>query len=310
MTNALQRQIEAFLNDLQHAQARSPNTFLAYRSDLGQFSTFVQNHPSDIAIARAGFAPAHVETWRVELLQRGNASSTVARKMAALASFVGWLTQQGSIDASAADALAPQRSAAPFVPPSSTHNIALVEAETLLASDYQNESAQGLRDRALLASLALLGLRVGEIAALDVADLDQGGRRVRASRRSGITAIALPASVDVALRRYLAEGRPQLLVDPDEPALFLNHRGKRLTRQGIWLIVKRHADAAGIESKFTPQMLRRAWLQREIDRGLLPSEYAERAGTSGARSKRDYKRTAARPAGSGATIVVDGKPYP
>jgi len=305
----LQTQIEAFLNDLQHKQARSSNTLLAYRTDLAQFSTFVQQNPCRRSVGDAGFSPEQIEAWQADLLAHGRAPTTIARKMAALASFCGWLAAQGAIDLQKSDALRPTATQNLQNMPPSVSAITPQEIDRLLAGVEADQSTQGMRDLALFAAIALLGMRVGEVAQLNTADVDMAGKRLRCRRRGGVTWLLLKPPCDGALLRYLAEGRPHLLVDPDETALFLNHRGKRLTRQGIWLIVKRHAESARITAEITPRTLRNAMLQREIDRGLAAHAFAERAGTSPARSKRDYKRTASRSASAGATIVIDGEPY-
>lgn len=309
MPSRLQTQIEAFLNDLQQKRGRSPNTLLAYRTDLAQFSTFVQQNPRAATAGQAGFAPEQVEEWQADLLAHGKAAATVVRKMAALASFCSWLEAQGAIGAQKADDFV--RHLAPHLqnPPSSEHVITTQEVERLLAVVEADQTTQGVRDRALLALIALLGMRVGEVAQLDTADVDIPGRRLHCQRRSGVTWLLLKPPADSTLAHYLVESRPHLLVDPDEAAFFLNHRGKRLTRQGIWLIVKRHAENAGITTEITPRALRNAMLQREIDQGLAAQAFAERAGNSAARSKRDYKRAAAKSTGAGASIVIDGKPY-
>lgn len=307
MPTRLQTHIDAFLDDLQNIQARSRNTLLAYRNDLGQFSTFVQQHPSIDGVPQAGFAPAHVTAWHMALEVDGRAPATIARKMAALSSLTAWLAAQGVIDRETASRLAPGDTQGV----ANTHAIERMtspdEVARLLATVAEDISAQGVRDRALIAAIAMLGMRVGEVAQLDLADVDTAGKRLRSRPRRNAPWLALRAPADAILARYLSDGRPHLQVDPDEPALFLNHRGKRITRQGIWLIIKRHVEAAGIAGEVTPQTLRRTWLQGEIDRGLSPQAYAERAGTSPARSKRDYKRAAQ--SATGASIVVDGVPY-
>jgi len=314
MSNRLQTQIEAFLNDLQHKQARSPNTLLAYRTDLAQFSTFAQQNPCRKTVGQAGFAPEQIDAWQTYLVANGKAPTTVARKMAALASFCSWLAAQGAIGRQNADEFVHHATPHPQQPSPPAQVITAQEFERLLAVVDADQTTQGTRDRALFAAIALLGMRVGEAAQLNTADVDLAANRLRCQRRGGVTWLLLKPPANSALARYLAESRPHLLVDPEESALFLNHRGKRLTRQGIWLIVKRHAEVAGITAEITPRALRNAMLQREIDRGLAALAYAERAGTSPARSKRDYKRAAtksaaAESASARATIVIDGEPY-
>ena len=70
-----------------------------------------------------------------------------------------------------------------------------------------------------------------------------------------------------AIRDYLEFGRPQLGAGEDERALFVNHRGQRLTRQGLWLIIKYYVDAVGIDHEVTPHTLRHSFAIHMLDRG-------------------------------------------
>jgi integrase/recombinase XerD len=158
--------------------------------------------------------------------------------------------------------------------------------------------------------LCTLGLRVTEVVDLNVSNVDLDRALLVRAGTTRKRQIALPDDTRAALARYLAEGRPHLQVDPDERALFLNHRGRRLTRQGLWLIVKRYATLVGIAADVTPHTLRQSFALHQIERGLDPKRYADAMGSSRRRSGQDYRRMAERIEHTpNASITIDGKPY-
>lgn len=311
LAQTMQAQIEAYLHDLQHQRARAQNTLLAYRADLVQFSRYVQARALNEGNDAPTFADSDAQAWREVLVAHGYAPATVERKIAAVASFAAWSRAAGwaaprmaEVEEKAQpDIMSDDVMSEPVSPVVSPEQVA-----ALLEKVLEDGSAQGLRDHAMLQLMCALGVRVGELAALNVADYFAQKGRIAIGGGKRRRVAEMPATVAEALATYVTESRPHFLVDLEEGALFLNHRGKRLTRQGIWLIVVRHAAAAGLEGEITPQSLRRAWLQGEIMRGLGEKEYAGRAGTSAKRSARDYRR-AAKQLPQTPTIFVDGKPY-
>ncbi len=151
--------------------------------------------------------------------------------------------------------------------------------EALLLQPTLTDSPEALRDRAMLELLYATGTRVSELVALNVADLVEAGGAAEASaigrplavrcrgkgNKERIIPVADPAARR-ALDEYLRTGRPRLAGGSDEEALFLNHRGQRLTRQGFWLILKAYARAAGI-ADVTPHTLRHSFAAHKLKQG-------------------------------------------
>ena len=136
----------------------------------------------------------------------------------------------------------------------------------------------GVRDAAMLALLQTTGMRVSEIVNLNLIDLGPDLATVRCRGRSGRERLLpLPPSTQVRLRAYLEHGRPKHGTRGESAALFLNHHGTRLTRQGFWLIMKAHARAAGIED-ISPHSLRHAFALDLIEQGLELRIVQERLG--------------------------------
>jgi integrase/recombinase XerD len=142
------------------------------------------------------------------------------------------------------------------------------EIDQLLTAPPKDGTPKALRDKALLTMLYATGMRVTEVVSLSIGDVNlsegavycfgQGDR----PRRLPLTERAFHA-----VSAYVEAGRPELLRDPDEVALFLNHRGERLTRQGLWLIIKVYAKEAGLEEDVTPHTLRHSFAAHKISGG-------------------------------------------
>lgn len=252
----MQEQINQFLDYLQTEKGYSNNTLAAYQNDLSQFLIFLQQLPAE---QRPGswrdVTRDHIVSYILEMKEREYASSTVARKVAAVKSFFKFLENTGQIKTNPARELETPR-AEKHLPAT----ISAEEVDRLLEAPSGNSPA-ALRDRAMLELLYATGLRVSELVSLDVTDVDLDEGTVRCMGKGKKERI-LPIyeRARQALAAYIQEGRPQLLGGrKDEKALFLNRRGTRLTRQGLWLIIKRYVEQTGIKGNVTPHTLRHSF---------------------------------------------------
>jgi integrase/recombinase XerD len=115
-------------------------------------------------------------------------------------------------------------------------------------------------------------MRVTELVSLNVTDIDFDGREARVKVKgkkanSKEREIPLAGSAPEVLKTYLKHGREQLIHDPNEVALFLNNRGQRLTRQGLWLIIKHYVETVGISAEVTPHTLRHSFAAHKLSQG-------------------------------------------
>jgi integrase/recombinase XerD len=255
----MRRYIDDFLRYLETQKDCSENTISAYQNDLNQFLEFVSQTVSDWKDVNKAKLLAYVK----ELRQRNYASSTVARKVAAVKSFFHFMLDQQILQD---DPTATVDS--PKVKKRMPKILSPEDIEVLLDQPSQSRDTKALRDKAFLELLYASGMRVSELVSLDVADLELENRAAYCSTRSNkqrrlpISGRAIPH-----LEAYLERGRPSLLKDPEEHALFLNHRGQRLTRQGLWLIIKGYVEAAGLDTAVTPHTLRHSFATHLIDHG-------------------------------------------
>jgi integrase/recombinase XerD len=244
--------IEAFLQFLELEKGYSGNTLAAYRNDLEQFAQ---------AMEEEGISSWEQVTQDViidyimSLREREYASSTVARKIAALKSFFHFLAAEEIISDDPTLNLD-----SPKVKKRLPVTLSYEEVERLLDAP-KGSSPKAIRDKALLELLYATGMRVTELVSLDLEDINLASATVRVRQGKGSKERIIPihSRAVEALREYLAKARRMLLKSPEERALFLNHRGERLTRQGLWLIIKQYVREAGIKTEVTPHTLRHSF---------------------------------------------------
>jgi integrase/recombinase XerD len=310
----MHQDVERFLQVLEAERGFSVNTIFAYRNDLTQFLTFLGGERADgsgrgasdesdagTVSASSEWIP-HVETWDqltdddltsylLYLRSRKYASSTVARKMAAIKSFFNFLIAEGQLRGDPG-----ARMTAPRVDKYTPRSITLSEVERLLQQpakdgDSAARRPEAARDRAMLETLYATGMRVSELVALDCDDVNLLERLMRcAGRTARERQVPLRESAVEAIDYYLLQARP-LLALRDENALFLNHRGNRLTRQGFWLILKSYATKADI-ADITPHTLRHTFATHALGRGANLREVQQLLGHVSISTTQVYRRMA------------------
>ncbi len=244
--------IEAFLQFLELEKGYSGNTLAAYRNDLEQFAQAME------AEGISSWEQVNQDViidYIMSLREREYASSTVARKIAALKSFFHFLAAEEIISDDPTLNLD-----SPKVKKRLPVTLSYEEVERLLEAP-KGSSPKAIRDKALLELLYATGMRVTELVSLDLEDINLASGTVRVTQGKGSKERIIPihSRAVEALREYLAKARRMLLKSPDERALFLNHRGERLTRQGLWLIIKQYVREAGIKTEVTPHTLRHSF---------------------------------------------------
>ena len=280
---------DSFLQFLAAEKRLSPNTLAAYRNDLRQFEEYLAARQHDplgngSTNGTSVVAPADPTTASREQVagfflslreDKGYSAATIARKMAAVKSLFHYLSKQGFVKTNpTADIGSPE------VKKPLPRAISVDDVDRLLRQAEKKGTPEGLRDRAMLHLLYATGMRVSEVVTLDLNDLDFERAAVRCVGR-GLRVRSLPVDPKslIVLRDYLERGRPQLL-RPGSPtsALFLNHRGQRLTRQGFWLIMKAVARESGVTAEVTPHTLRHSFAAHKLSDGLALPKLRELLG--------------------------------
>ncbi|MEE8373682.1 MAG: site-specific tyrosine recombinase XerD [Dehalococcoidia bacterium] len=247
--------VRGFLGFLTVEKGFSNNTLDAYGNDLGQFAEFVRKRMAGGDGAGLDWKQADrslLLDYMVDLRERSYAPATIARKVAAVKSFFNFLVGEGTLEKNPAEGLT-----GPKVGRALPKAISIAEVEALLEQPDKLTTPESRRDKAMLELLYATGMRVTETVSLNVRDVNLKAGFVRCfGKGSKERIIPIHNRAVGAVRGYVDDARISLLGATSETALFLNRRGHRLTRQGLWLILKGYAKKADIETELTPHVLR------------------------------------------------------
>lgn len=258
----MKEQIFAFLDFLRDEYNYSDNTIAAYKNDLSQFHRYLRAEQPQVAVWQE--VTDELITAYVDYMKnQPYASSSVARKVAAIKSFFHYLFAR---DVIAADPTTEVDS--PKVKKRLPHTLSEADVANLLAAPARNRSPKNLRDLALLHLLYATGMRVTEVVSLQLQELDLDQDALYCPGKDGeVRRLPFDAGTRDILVDYLEHGRPHLAKDESEMALFLNHRGRQLTRQGLWLIIKAYAREARLNDAVTPHTLRHSFAAHKLEGG-------------------------------------------
>ncbi|MDE2779462.1 MAG: site-specific tyrosine recombinase XerD [Chloroflexota bacterium] len=277
----MQKAIEDFLQHLVVERGFSQHTLDAYRNDLGQFADFLKE--------KMNGASERSDVWErvdLDLLndyiadlrgRKGYRDTTTARKVAAIKSFFTFLAQNGVIEEPPTESLGSPR-VGRALPKYLTED----EVERLLREADKAGTAEAQRDANILELLYATGLRVSELVSLNVQDVDFEESYIRCWGKGSKERIVYAHDKALnGLQDYLSTSRMSLLgQNKEEAALFVNHRGERLTRQWVWNILKTYSKRAGIDQKITPHTLRHSFATHLLQKGASLRHVQELLGHS------------------------------
>jgi integrase/recombinase XerD len=256
-----------FLAYLEFERGLARNTLDAYRTDLLQYGTFLagRGHTAteadrgDVADFLADLATGHSANGED---RPACSPATVSRKAAALRSFYRHLRREELIDDDPTATLSPPAKSRKL-----PQVLSYAEVKRLLESASGSDPIQ-LRDRALLEVMYGCGLRASEAIGLEVTEVDLRRGFVRPhGKGSKERIVPIGREAAAAVSRYLRSGRPELVGSRAEGKLFVNFRGGKLTRQGLYKIIQRHAQEVGLDGKMSPHTLRHTFATHLLSGG-------------------------------------------
>ncbi|HLO04570.1 MAG TPA: site-specific tyrosine recombinase XerD [Symbiobacteriaceae bacterium] len=250
--------IHEFITYLSVERGLATNTLESYGRDLRQYSEYLEADSGALdAVSRST-----VVAYLLHLQGQGKATATIARRLAALKAFYQFLLRERRINQ---DPTANLES--PKLEKRLPKVLTVREVERLLAQPDPAQPA-GMRDRAMLELLYATGIRVSELVSLSVVDVNLEMGYIRCSGKGAKERIVPLGSLAIqSCAEYLERARMRLVKLDVEQALFVNHHGHRLTRQGFWKIVKKYADDAKIEKEITPHTLRHSFATHLLENG-------------------------------------------
>ena len=255
----MQNLVEAYICFLAIERGLAENTLVSYYLDLQQFHQYLKN--SGITTWQ-DTSKKTIIAYLMYMQQQGKASATLSRRLAAIKSFYHFLLEEQVVTTDPTIAME-----SPKIQKKLPRVLSIEEADLLLSQPAKNNPGT-LRDKAMLELAYATGLRVSEIVALEVNQVNLEFGYVRCLGKGSRERIVPVGSVAIYhIRVYLQHGRDQLAAKPGEYGLFLNQRGGKLTRQGFWKILKKYARMAGIDKDITPHVLRHSFATHLLENG-------------------------------------------
>ena len=267
----------AYLKQVKHA---SENTVVSYLRDVRQFASFLE----PIGVELSAVTKNDISRYMDWMVMQRKSQATVARSLASLKGFFGFLIGQGEMESNP------------------VHNVSVEHTEKklpeiltgrevdLLLAQPSVTDPKGCRDKAMLELLYATGIRVSELISLDLEDVNLSGEFIRCTAKGKTRVIPLYRSAVETLRYYLTYVRPQLVYNQNETSFFVNMTGERMSRQGFWKIIKYYQEKAQIRKDITPHTLRHSFAAHLLENGADLKSIQEMLGHSDLSSTQVYAR--------------------
>ena len=250
--------IGEYASYLRLERCSSDNTITSYVRDVTQFCRYLEEVEETELLQ---CAQEHIERYIAYMTGRGKSAASVARSVASPKSFYSYLLSQGVVRSNPAKHTAAVRTERKLP------QILSGKEVDLFLEQPQCVDPKGYRDHAMLELLYATGIRVSELIGLNVEDVNLPAGLIRCVSRGKERIIPLYAAAVKALTDYVRDIRPQLVLTPREPALFVNMSGERMSRQGFWKIVKYYQEKAQIDKDITPHTLRHSFAAHLLENG-------------------------------------------
>ncbi len=257
----MEDQLKDFIHFLIVEKGLAKNTIISYERDLKSYIKYFRNveqltNFNDVE-------RIHIIHFLGHLKEQGKSSRTLARHVASIRAFHQFLLRERVSDHDPSVHIE-----TPKLERTLPKVLNLVEVETLLESP-DTKDHYGIRDKAMLELLYATGIRVSELIGLQTGDVHLTMGFVRCiGKGNKERIIPIGKTALAALEHYVNNGRSHFISKKHhDNALFLNHHGKQLTRQGFWKILKKLAKGAGIEKELTPHTLRHSFATHLLENG-------------------------------------------
>ena len=259
MSDSDRQILDAFIDNIWIEKGLSQNTLDSYRSDLEQFSSWLEkNNLSYIKTSKK-----EILSYLSFIFQKGLGSKTVARKLSSLKSFFRYLVFKSIIPNDPSSEVE-----TPKLLKSIPKSISEKEVEALLAAPDEKTDI-GLRDKTMIETLYSCGLRISELTNLELLNLNLRQGVIRVSGKSQKERLVPMGDQLIGLLElYISSSRKNLLNKRHSDFLFLSTRGQRMTRQSFWHRIKHYCLASGFEpDKISPHVLRHAFATHLLNNG-------------------------------------------
>jgi integrase/recombinase XerD len=261
----MKEEIDVFLNYLTVEKGFSDNTIDAYRNDLTQLAEFASREAAKRGImpSWADFRRQDMLSYLLDLKERNYAVTTSARKVAAAKSFFSFMISEGKIKSSPMENITSPKVGKPL-----PDAISINQVRQLIDEAAKLSTPEAKRDRAMLELLYASGMRASELVSLNLKDIDTKGGSVRCfGKGNKERLVPIYQQAAKVVEEYITQVRPRFVNTDAEQAVFVNQRGDRLTRQGLWQILKAYAKSADLGKQVTPHTLRHSFATHMLSGG-------------------------------------------
>jgi integrase/recombinase XerD len=264
--------IDEFLAYLSCERGLAKNTIESYGRDLSQFEAFaIDVHGIELDDVSEDIILSYVKTMR----DQGKANSSISRSISSIRGFYGFARHEGLMeDDPAANISSPKQE-------KTLPQVLNAEEVAILLEAPATNTLSGIRDKAMLETMYATGMRVSELVSLNLGDIDTHmGYAKCIGKGSKERIVPMGRAACLWVETYLRSARGQLTQGRREKALFVNCRGKRLTRQGFWKLIKGYEKKCGISKDVTPHILRHCFATHLLENGADLRSVQEMLGHS------------------------------
>ena len=264
-------EIEEFIGYLHNTRGTSKNTEVSYERDLKKLERFLTEEKIESVEQVNGTL---LNSYVMYMERKNFAASSISRSIASIRAFFHFLCQTRSWKENPAEHLK-----APKIEKKMPGILTIDEVDLLLKQPREN-TAKGIRDRAMLELLYATGIRVSELISLTLKDINLKLGYITCSSGEKERVIPFGSAAKRSVEHYMEGARAELLGSQESEMLFLNCSGKSMSRQGFWKVLKSYAEAAGIQQDITPHTLRHSFAAHLVQNGADLKSVQEMMGHS------------------------------
>ncbi|MCR5101387.1 MAG: tyrosine-type recombinase/integrase [Butyrivibrio sp.] len=236
----------------------TPNTCASYKLDIKKLFSYARDREvTEIKNITEDMISDYVRG----LYDSHLSSSTIARNICSIRAFYKFALENGNVNRDVSEFLE-----APASPQNEPRILTLKEAEYLL-SIPDDAYIKGMRDKAILELMYATGIRASEIIGLNLKDLDLQLDLITVRNNKCVRQVPYGQRARKALLKYLQDARPAWVLDESQESIFVNYKGEKLSRQGLWKMMKNYVKKAGIREDVTPDILRNSFAVHMIENG-------------------------------------------
>lgn len=275
--------IDDFLNYLRYERRRSPETILSYELSLRGFETFFLS--VDKQLTWATVDEDIIRDWMAHMMEHGIQASTVNTRFAALRSFYRYALSRGSVERDPSYRVEPPKAPKPL-----PHFLKEKEMDRLLDDMEWGDDYESLLERAIVVTFYETGIRRAELVGLDDRDVDFAAKQVKVTGKGDKQRLVpFGNELEETLRRYM-EARDAKVTRTDD-ATFVSEKGRRISSEKVYAIVRRRLAQVSTQSKLSPHVLRHTYATAMLNNGASIESVRRLLGHASASTTEVYTHT-------------------